>query len=44
MLFRSKVTPIYEGDSQRPVRFEIEHQIGKRRPELENFKNTPGGK
>lgn len=39
-----KITPIYEGNSQRPVRFEIEHQIGNRRPELENFKNSPGGK
>lgn len=38
------ISPIYEGNSQRPVKFEIEYQIGKSRPEFREFKNKPGGK
>lgn len=38
------ITPIYEGNSQRPARFEMEYQIGKSRPEFKEFKNRPGGK
>ncbi|TYQ14651.1 UNVERIFIED_CONTAM: DNA/RNA non-specific endonuclease [Acetivibrio alkalicellulosi] len=38
------ITPIYEGDSQRPTKFEIEYQIGKSRPEIRELKNKPGGK
>jgi len=39
-----KIIPIYEGDSQRPARFEINQKIGNRRWEKVDFKNTPGGK
>lgn len=39
-----KVTPIYEGNSQRPARFVVSHQIGKSKPKIAFFENKPGGK
>ncbi len=39
-----KIIPIYEGNSQRPVGFEINQKVGNRRWEKIDFKNTPGGK
>lgn len=39
-----KITPIYEGDSQRPTKFRIEQKIGNRKPETRTLKNRPGGK
>ncbi|MBD8035071.1 DNA/RNA non-specific endonuclease, partial [Solibacillus merdavium] len=38
-----KIQPIYKGDSQRPVGFEIEHKIGNGEWEFNKFKNKPGG-
>ncbi|TYQ14663.1 UNVERIFIED_CONTAM: DNA/RNA non-specific endonuclease [Acetivibrio alkalicellulosi] len=38
-----KITPVYEGNSQRPVRFEIENQVGNRQWEIIKFKNSSGG-
>jgi predicted ribonuclease toxin of YeeF-YezG toxin-antitoxin module len=39
-----KINPKYEGNSQRPVSFEIEYKIGKGDWEFKEFKNKPGGK
>lgn len=39
-----KITPIYEGDSQRPTKFRIEQKIGNRKPETRTLKNRPEGK
>ncbi|QTB15955.1 DNA/RNA non-specific endonuclease [Lysinibacillus sphaericus] len=39
-----KIKPIYKGDSQRPVSFDIEYKIGKGDWQLKEFENKPGGK
>jgi len=38
-----KITPIYEGDSQRPVKFKVNYKIGNRRWEEKKFNNSSGG-
>lgn len=38
-----KINPVYSGDSQRPVSFEIEYKIGKGDWEFKEFENKPGG-
>jgi hypothetical protein len=38
-----KISPVYEGNDPRPVRFEIEYKTGNERWKLEKFKNQAGG-
>lgn len=38
-----KITPIYEGNSQRPASFKIEQTINNKKLRPKFFKNTPGG-
>jgi hypothetical protein len=38
-----KITPVYEGDSQRPTRFEINYKIGDS-IKTKFLRNAPGGK
>ncbi|WP_139368106.1 DNA/RNA non-specific endonuclease [Priestia abyssalis] len=38
-----KVNPVYEGNSQRPVSFDIEYKIGNGRWQFVEFLNKPGG-
>ncbi|WP_243291875.1 T7SS effector LXG polymorphic toxin [Bacillus sp. FJAT-47783] len=38
-----KITPIYKGDSQRPVSFHIKYKIGDDEWEDRRFDNVPGG-
>ena len=38
-----KITPIYEGNSVRPVKFEIEHKIGNQGWSFQEFDNIAGG-
>ncbi len=38
-----KITPVYKGDSQRPVSFEIEYKIGEGKWKYKDFENKPGG-
>jgi predicted ribonuclease toxin of YeeF-YezG toxin-antitoxin module len=39
-----KINPVYKGDSQRPVSFEIEYKIGNKKWVPVRFNNKPGGK
>ena len=39
-----KITPIYDGDSKRPVRFKIKYKIADEEWKVRKFNNTPGGK
>ena len=39
-----KITPFYEGNSQRPERFKIEYKISDDEWKERKFKNAPGGK
>ncbi|WCN36415.1 DNA/RNA non-specific endonuclease [Aneurinibacillus uraniidurans] len=38
-----KITPRYQGNSQRPVSFDIKYKIGDGKWKLKEFKNKPGG-
>jgi hypothetical protein len=38
-----RISPVYEGDNPRPVRFEIEHKTGNERWVIEKFQNQAGG-
>ena len=39
-----KITPIYQGDSQRPVLFRVQYKIGDDKWEERKLRNKPGGK
>lgn len=39
-----KIKPIYKGDSQRPVSFEVNYSINGKLQDPIKFKNKPGGK
>jgi predicted ribonuclease toxin of YeeF-YezG toxin-antitoxin module len=39
-----KINPIYNGNSQRPIKFEIEYKIGESRWRIRRFDNVEGGR
>lgn len=42
-LVEVKIKPVYKGESQRPVSFDIEYKIGKGKWQYKEFQNKPGG-
>lgn len=41
---KTKITPIYKGNSQRPNLFIVEYKVGDKPWNRKKFKNSPGGK
>ncbi|WP_419883539.1 hypothetical protein ACN6MY_08310 [Peribacillus sp. B-H-3] len=39
-----KITPNYNGNSQRPEKFDIKYKIGDDEWEIRRFDNEPGGR